>query len=68
MEYEKWCSLYSTRCLGVGSVQNYDCSSMGYLHIEHNPLMYMVSTLDFLLELSIFFDDHWTIALFLVVD
>ena len=41
---------------------------MGYLHIEHNPLMHIVATLDFLLELSLFFDAHWPLASFLVVD
>ena len=56
------------RCLGDGSIQKYDCSSMGYLHIEHNPLMHMVATLESSLELSLFFDAHWAIALFLVVD
>ena len=39
----------------------------GYLHIEHNPLMHMVATLDFALELSLFFDAHQPIAAFLVV-
>ena len=68
MEYEEWCSLYSMRCLSDGSIPNYDCSSMGYLHIEHNPLMNMIVTLDSSLELSLFFDVHWPIALFLVVD
>ena len=55
------------RCLGGGSIQNYDCSSMGYLHIEHNPLMHMVATLDSALELSLFFDAHQPIDAFLVV-
>ena len=64
VEFEEWCSLYSLMCLGDGSIQNYDCSSMGYLLIEHNPLMHRVATL----ELSIFFDAHWPIASFLVVD
>ena len=54
------------RCLGGGSIQNYDCSSMGYLHIKHNPLMNMVATLDSALELSLFFDAHQPIATFLV--
>ena len=54
------------RCLGGGSIQNYGCSSMGYLHIEHNPLMHMVATLDFALELSLFFDAHQLITGFLV--
>ena len=54
------------RCLGGGSIQNYDCSSMGYLHIEHNPLMHMVATLDFAIELSLFFDAHHPIAAILV--
>ena len=58
MEIEECHSLYSMRCLGGGSIQNYDCSSMGYLHIEHNPLMHMVVTLDFALEWSLFFDAH----------
>ena len=53
------------RCLGGGSIQNYGCSSMGYLHIEHN-LMHMVATLDFALELSLFFDSHHPIAASLV--
>ena len=66
MECAEWYSLYSMRCLGGGSIQNYDCSSMGYLHIEHNPLMHMV-TLDSALELSLFFDVHQPIAAFLVV-
>ena len=68
MEYKEWCSLCSMRCLGDGSITNYNCSSMGYLHIEHNPLMHMVATLDSSLELLLFFDAHWPIALFLVVD
>ena len=55
------------RCLGGGSIQNYDCSSMGYLHIEPNPLMHMVATLDSALELSLFFDAHQPISAFLVV-
>ena len=67
MEIEECHSLYSMRCLGGGSIQNYDCSSMGYLHIEHNPLMHMVVTLDFALELSLFFDAHQHISVFLVV-
>ena len=62
MEIEECYSLYSMRCLGGGSIQNYDCSSMGYLHIEHNPLMHMVATI----ELSLFFDAHQPIAAFLV--
>ena len=66
MEIEEYYSLYSTRCLGGGPIQNYDCSSMGYLHIEHNPLMHMVATLDFALELSLFFDVHQPIAASLV--
>ena len=40
---------------------------MGYLHIEHNPLMHMVATLDFTIELSLFFDAHQSIVVFLVV-
>ena len=67
MEIEECYSLYSMKCLGGGSIQNYGCSSMGYLHIEHNPLMHMVATLDFVLELSLFFDAHQLIAAFLVV-
>ena len=66
MEIEECYSLYSMRCLGGGSIQNYDCSSMGYLHIEHNPLMHMVATLDFAIELSLFFDAHQLITAFLV--
>ena len=66
MEIEECYSLYSMRCLGGGSIQNYDCSSMGYLHIEHNPLNHMVATLDFAIELSLFFDAHQQIAAFLV--
>ena len=62
MEIEKCYSLYSMSCLGGGSIQNYDCSSMGYLHIEHNPLMHMVATI----ELSLFIDAHHPIAAFLV--
>ena len=54
MEFEEWCRFYSMRCLGDDSIQNYDCSSMGYLHIEHNPLMHKVATL----ELSLIFDAH----------
>ena len=54
------------RCLDGGSIQNYDRSSMGYLHIEHNPLIHMVATLDFTLELSLFFDAHQSIVAFLV--
>ena len=66
MEIEECYSLYSMRCLGGGYIQNYDCSSMGYLHIEHNPLMHMVATIEFTLELSLFFDAHQSIAAFLV--
>ena len=66
MEIEECYNLYSMRCLGGGSIQNYDCSSMGYLHIEHNPLMHMVVTLDSSLESSLFFDAHQLIAAFLV--
>ena len=62
MENEECYSLYSMRCLGGGSIQNYDCSSMGYLHIEHNHLMHMVATI----ELSLIFDAHQPIAAFLV--
>ena len=62
MEIKECYSLYSMRCLGGGSIQNYDSSSMGYLHIEHNPLMHMVATI----ELSLFFDVHQPIAAFLV--
>ena len=54
------------RCLGSGSIKNYGCSSMGYLHIEHNPLMHMVATLDSALELSLFIDAHQLIAAFFV--
>ena len=54
------------RCLGGGSIQNYDCSSIEYLYIEHNPLMHMVSKLNFALELSLFFDAHQSITAFLV--
>ena len=54
------------RCLIGGSIQNYDFSSMGYLHIEHNPFMLMVSTLDFALELPLLFDAHQPIVAFLV--
>ena len=66
MEIEECYSLYSMRCLVGGSIQNYVCSSMGYLHIEHNPFMHMVATLDFAIELSLFFDAHQPIAAFLV--
>ena len=66
MEIEECYSLYSMRCLGGGSIKNYDCSSMGYLHIEHNPLIHMFAKLDFALEFSIFFDAHQTISAFLV--
>ena len=66
MENEECYSLYSMRCLGGGYIQNYDCSSMGYLHIEHNPLMHMVATLDFATKLSLFFDAHQPISIFLV--
>ena len=52
----------------MGFIQNYDCSRMGYLHIEHNPLMHMVATLDSSLKLSLFFDAHWPIVSFLVVE
>ena len=52
----------------MGSIQNYDCSGMRYLHIEHNPLMHMVVTLDSSLELSLFFAAHWPFASFLVVE
>ena len=54
------------RCLGGDAIQNYDCSSMGYLHIEHNPLMHMVATLHFALKLSLFFDAHQAIVTFSV--
>ena len=63
MEIEEWCNLYSMRCLDGGFIQNYDCLSMGYLYIEHNPLMHMVATL----KLSLFFYAHRPIAAFLVV-
>ena len=66
MESEEWYSLYSMRCLGGSFIQNYDCSSIGYLHIEHNPLMHIVDTLDSSLELSLFFNAHRPIATFLV--
>ena len=56
------------RCQDDGSIRNFDCSSMSYFHIEHNPLMHMVAPLDSSLELSLFFDAHWLIASFLVVD
>ena len=39
-----------------------------YLHIEHNPLMHKVATLDSPLKFSLFFEAHWPIASFLVVD
>ena len=68
MECAELYSLYSMRYLGDGSIRNFDCSNMGYLHIEHNSLMHMVATLDFSLELSLFFDAQWLIASFLVVD
>ena len=66
MECAEWYSLYSMRCLGGGSIQNYDFLIMGYLHIEHNPLMHMVATLDSSLELSLFFDAHRSIVAFIV--
>ena len=62
------CSLYFMRCLGVGSIQNYDFSNMGFLHIEHNPLMHMVATLGSSLELPLFFVAHCPFASFLVVE
>ena len=68
MEGAEWYSLYSMRCTGDGSIRNFDCSNMRYFHIEHNPLMHMVATLDSSLELSLFFDAQWLIASFLVVD
>ena len=68
MEYEEWCNLHSMKCLGDGSIPNFDLSSMGHLHIEHNPLMHMVVTLDSSLELLLFFDAHGPIASFLVVN
>ena len=52
------------RFLSDGLIQNYDCSNMGYLHIEHNPSTHMVATLD----LSLFDDVHWPFALILVVE
>ena len=55
------------RCFGGGSIQNYDCSCIGYLHIEHNPLMCMVATLDSLFELALLFYAHRPIVAFLVV-
>ena len=39
---------------------------MGYLHIKNKPLMHMVATLDFALELSLFFDAHHPIVACLV--
>ena len=55
------------RCLGGGSIQNYDCLCIGYLHVEHNPWMHIVATLDSSFELSLFFDAHRPIAALLVV-
>ena len=54
-------------CLGGGSIKNYDFSCIWYLHIEHNPLMHMVATLDSSFELSLFVDAHRPIVAFLVV-
>ena len=44
--------------------RGYNCSNMGYLHIELESCAYVGSSLD----LSLSDDIHWTFASFLVVD
>ena len=68
MEIEECYDLCPMRCLSDGPIQNYDYSNMGYLHIEHNSLKHMVSTLDSSLDLSLFNGVHWPFALILVVE
>ena len=68
MEIEECYDLCPMRCSSDGLIQNYDCSNMGYLHIEHNPSKHKVATLDSSLDLSLFDDVHWSFALTLVVE
>ena len=68
MEIEEFYDLRLMRCSSDGPIQNYDCSNIGYLHIEHNPLTNMVATLDSSLDLSLLDDVHWPFALILVVE
>ena len=63
MEIEECYDLCPMRCSSDGSIQNYDCSNMGYLHIEHNPSSHMVA-----IDLSLFDDVHWPFALIIVVE
>ena len=56
------------RCLGDGPIKSIDCSSMGYLHTEHDPSTHVVATLGFSLYLSLFDDAHWPFVSFLVGD
>ena len=56
VEIEECYDLCPMRCLSDGPIQNYDCSYMVYLHIEHNSSTHMVATLDSSLDLSLF--DH----------
>ena len=66
MEFGECYDLCSMRCLGNGPIHNIDCSSMGYLHTEHDPSTRMVATLNSSLDLSLFDDAHWSFASFLV--
>ena len=64
MEIEECYDLCPMRYLSDGPIQNYDCSNMGYLYIEHNPSTHMVATLD----LSLLDDAHWPFSLILVIE
>ena len=66
MEFGECYDLCSMRCLGDGPIQSIDCSSIRYLHSEHDPLTHMVATLDSSLDLSLFDDAHCPFASFLV--
>ena len=68
MEFGECYDLCSMRCLSEGPIQSIDCSSMGYLLIEHNPSTHMVATLDSSIDLSLFDDAHWPFASFIVGD
>ena len=68
MEFGECYDLCSIRYLGNGPIQSIYCSSMGHLHIEHDPSTHMVATLDFSLDLSLFDGAHWPFSSFLVVD
>ena len=63
MEVEECYDMCPMRCLSDGPIQNYDFSNMGYLHMEHHPSTHMVSTLDSVLDLSLFDDVHWPFSL-----